>query len=285
MLSEPATERELAIGTQMLPPMQRASGEGRLSVSSAGGQTRVRDLFQQGCAKMRLPRATTDRHGREVVLINSSGGVTGGDHLQWSLDVGEGAMLTATTQACEKIYRSNGDDGVTDINIRVRKNASMAWLPQETILFDEARLRRTINVDLDATSRFLMVEAVLFGRQAMAEAVTDGRLLDRWRIRQGGRLVHAEQMHLFGDIHAQMAVPAIGNDNLAFATIMLIASEAEGLLEPLRRVIGPNGAVSYVNSKLIARLVAPDGYTLRRTLVPVIELAHHGGTVPKVWMI
>ncbi len=65
------------------------------------GRSRLEQLFQEGCAKIRLP--DTFSNEMEAILINSSGGLTGGDELEWRADAGEGTSLVVTTQACEKI--------------------------------------------------------------------------------------------------------------------------------------------------------------------------------------
>src|SRR5260370_30305971 len=90
----------------------------------------------------------------------------------------------------------------------IAAGGELAWLPQETILFDRARLRRTIEVDLAANARLLLAEAVIFGRSGMGETVADGFLLDRWRVRRGGRLIHAETLRLDGTIAAKLAQSA-----------------------------------------------------------------------------
>jgi urease accessory protein len=177
---------------------QRARGIGRLVTKSLGGRTRIAELYQEGAAKIRLPESFTDE--LEAVTINTAGGITGGDEFDWHFRAGPGCFVTATTQACEKIYKASAGTGQITSRIEVGAGAKFHWLPQESILFDNASLTRRLEVDLAADAEFLAVEAILLGRKAMGEAMTAGLVRDRWRIRLDGRLLHAEDLKLEGDV-------------------------------------------------------------------------------------
>ncbi len=261
---------------------QRARGTGRLTTRFSDGRARVAELYQEGCGKIRLPETFTD--GMEAILINSSGGLTGGDRLDWSVTAEEGTFLTVTTQACEKIYKAA--DGVAEVgsHIVAGPGTRVHWLPQETILFDNAALVRRLDVDLDETSEFLAVEAVLLGRKAMGEAMASGQFRDRWRVRRNGRLIHAEELRLDGDI-AQLTslVPVLGGE-VAFATVLYCAEDAEVYLPKMRAILGDAiGGASLWENKLVVRVAAVDGFSLRKLLIPMLSVLRRGVPVPKVW--
>ncbi|TJV47927.1 MAG: urease accessory protein UreD, partial [Mesorhizobium sp.] len=94
-------------GLTFVPPAQRVAGTARLGCDRNGGRTRLRRLYQDGSAKIRMPAVSADP--LEAVLINTAGGLTGGDRLGWEVDVGAGASASITTQACEKVYRAAAD--------------------------------------------------------------------------------------------------------------------------------------------------------------------------------
>ena len=135
-------------------------------------------------------------------IVNTAGGMTGGDRFDIDINVGAGARLSVTTAAAEKVYRSLGPDTEIGVKLAVGPGAALAWLPQETILFDRVRLHRTIDLHLAADAKLLLAEAIVFGRSAMGETVSCGRMLDRWRVRVGGALVFAETIRLDGAIAA-----------------------------------------------------------------------------------
>jgi urease accessory protein len=263
---------------------QRARGAGRLVTKAFGGRTRLDEFFQEGCAKIRLPETFSPE--MEAILINTSGGLTGGDVIEWSVAAAASTRLCVTTQANEKIYKAASDTASVSTSITVAEGASVHWLPQETILFDQASLTRRLDVDLADNAEFLAVEAVLLGRKAMGEAVGRGFFRDRWRVRRNGRLIHAEELRFEGEIERLTQAAAVLSGQVAFATLFYTGPLGEAFLPRLRECLdGTPGGASYWNGKLIARIAAPTGFDLRKILVPAISVLRNGAPVPKVWHI
>lgn len=262
-----------------LPVLQRARGCARIAVRAEDGRTRLSRLYQDGCGKIRMPKA----QGLEAVLINTAGGVTGGDRLEWAAEVGADAHLTLTTQACEKVYRAR--DGAAEVrtSLTLGDGARIDWLPQETILFDGGGLARTLDADLGEGAQLLAVEAVVLGRTAMDETVGTGSLRDRWRIRREGRLVFADDLRLEGTVAELAAGAPILGKARAFASLLLVTDDAARFLGPLRAALGPLGGASALDGKLFARVVAPDGFSLRRALLPALTILRGGAPLPRVW--
>ncbi|WP_105008227.1 urease accessory protein UreD [Rhizobium leguminosarum] len=261
---------------------QRAEGRGHLAAKLFDGRTRIRELYQEGAAKIRLP--DTFDASMEAVIINTSGGLTGGDRMSWSVVAGAGTRIDVTTQACEKIYKASAGTAEVSTSIEVGAGARVDWLPQETILFDRASLSRRLDVDLDENAEFLAVEAVLLGRKAMGEMMETGLFRDRWRIRRSGRLIHAEELRLSDGVAALAARQAVLGGQVAFATLLYAGPLAEAYLGKVRPLVeGPMGGASAWNDKLVVRLAAADGFSLRKILIPVISVLRNGAPVPKVW--
>ena len=267
---------------EILP--QRTKGTARLTAKTVDARTRLDVFFQEGSAKIRIPQSYDGR--MEAVLINTSGGLTGGDRISWQVDAGAGSHLTVTTQACERIYKSSGGHAEVNTVLKVGADAALHWLPQETILFDHGALKRTLDVDLDENAEFIGLEAVLLGRKAMGERVASGLFRDRWRIRRNGTLIHAEDVCLSGDIIALTEKSPVLAGHQAFATLFYCGSRGEALLGRLRGLFGEALAgASHWNGKLIARLVADEAYDLRKMLIPAISLLRNGDPPPKVWSL
>ena len=262
------------------PVMQRASGVGRVSTQVRDGDTHLASLYQEGAAKIRLPN-THDR-SLQAVLMNTAGGLTGGDQMRWQAEAATGAHLVLTTPACERIYRSLGTDAVVETRLAAGPGARLDWLPQETILFEGARLDRRIDIDLAEGATLLAVEAVLIGREAMGEAAPDARFSDSWRIRRGGRLIHAEATRLYGDPLERSSLSLLAG-NLAFATILYVANGAERWLDTLRQMAPPGVGISAIGERLIIRALAPSGLALRRAIVPIIAELSGVGSLPRLW--
>lgn len=273
--------------------LQRRTGTARLTLAHLEGRSRLSQLYQEGAAKIRLPR-THNGSALDAVLINTAGGLTGGDRMQWSVDVGMGASAVVTTQACEKIYRAASGSALVSTDVRLHSGATLAWLPQETILFDGSALSRKFDVDMAADAGLLVVEPLILGRKAMGETVQKAAFRDRWRIRLDGRLLHAEDLRLQGDISALIKCRTTAWGNLAMANLILVHRNAADMVEPVRRLLGPDAAASAIRSsvgdRLMIRMLAPDGYDLRCQLIPVIELCNTtlSGSqqgLPKIWTL
>ena len=268
--------------------LQRARGSARVGFAAADGTTRLARLYQEGQAKIRLPR-THDGEAPVAVLINTAGGVTGGDRLAYAAEWGPGSRATVTSQAAERIYRTSGGAGEIETRLAVAAGASAEWLPQETILFDRSALRRRLDIDITPDATLVAAETLVFGRGAMGERVRQAAVADHLRVRRGGRLVFAESLRIDGDAVAALAGPATGSGATAAATILIVAPDAAGRLEPLRASLdaitpeaGVEAGASAFDGLLVARLLSRSPQALRRELVRVLE-THRGRALPRVW--
>src|SRR5262249_42190125 len=243
----------------------------------AGGRRRA----GQGPRRARSPgpRAETPA----AVIVNTAGGIAGGDRHALNVDVGAGARLTVTTAAAEKVYRSLGPESVIEVRLSLGAGARLAWLPQETILFDRARLRRTIAVDLAENADLILVEAVTFGRTAMGETVRQGSLFDCWRVRRDGRLVFAETARLDGAIAERLRAPAVAAGGAAMATMLIVPGD-EARLAALRQQAGWQGEVGFSvwNGLAVARFLARDGARLRQDIITALGAL--GTRLPRLWL-
>lgn len=267
------------------PTLQRARGIGRITTKTVQGRTRLDTLFQEGCGKIRLPN--THSSSLEAVIINTAGGITGGDHLQWGAEVAAGGHLVLTTQACERSYRSTGDFARVETNLQVGAGAHLDWLPQETILFAASKLSRTLNVELDEGATFTAIESILLGRDAMGEDAADALLRDNWRVRRNGRLIHAEATRLDATPDERNSLSLLSG-NRAIATIVHIAASperADVLCASLRNSLPDTGAIaaSANADRLVIRAMAQTGLALRRLIVPLLIELTRAGSLPRLW--
>jgi len=226
----------------------------------------------------------------QAVAITTSGGVTSGDRLDASISVLSGGALTVSTQAAEKVYRALDGEGDTEIRtcLAAGDGTWLEYLGQEAILFDRARVRRTIDIDLDGSARLLAVESLVFGRMAMGERFTSGRIHDAWTIRRGGRLVWVDRLHLDGDVAGQMDRPFGFGGATALATIVYAGQDASTHLHTARDLVDGAGGATCLDDLLIIRLVARDPAMLRASVIRVAaglrsHTAQLSPTLPSIW--
>ena len=293
---------------------ERPAPTGRQRVDSAahvasklaadGARSALAALDQRGGARVRLPRVAGD--ALEAVTVNTAGGLTGDDRIEWRARAGAGSRLVVSSAACEKLYRSDGPDAHQRTALRAEAGARLDWLPQETIAYEGSRLSRRLEADLEGDAALLACEALVLGRAAMGERVRRGRFRDDWRVRRDGRLVHAEALALGDDVEAARADAAGLGRWSALATVLLCDAsgprEHEHLVDRLHaRVAAALGDVvgtaasdagdvavaraSALPGRVVLRVLASDSATLRRALLPALETLGGGRALPRVWHV
>jgi len=160
------------------------------------------------------------------IIVHPPGGIAGGDRLEVSVAWGEGADAVVTTQAAEKVYRADGAPATMAARLTIGAGATAHWLPQETILFDGARLERRMQARLAPGARLLAAEMLVYGRVARGEQLGHGALFDSWRLWRDGRLHWADAAELGGDIAATLRSP-FGFGGAEASALLLLSAEAE----------------------------------------------------------
>jgi urease accessory protein len=262
----------------------RALGRIALSVAAAADGSRRKRVHEAGALRVRFPNVIS-KATLDAVIVNTAGGMTGGDRFDIDVKVEAGARLTVTTAAAEKVYRSLGPDARISVKLDIGRGATLAWLPQETILFDQVRLRRSIDVELAPGASLLLAEGVVFGRSAMGETVTHGHFFDRWRVRVGGALVFAESLRLDGAIAQRLAERAVAGEGVAVASVLKLPGDERTVaaVRAVEKDFAGEVGVSAWNGLAAARLVAPDGAALHHDLIGVLT-ALGDVPLPRLWL-
>ena len=277
MRSEPASAASAIFAAN------RARGMVTFDVQQVDGVTRRRRLHESGSLRVRFP--SPEAEGLSAMFVNTAGGIAGGDRFDIDIAVGQGSRLAVTTAAAEKIYRAEGPAAEVNIALKAAEGAHLAWLPQETILFDRARVTRRIDIDLAEGASLLLCEIVVFGRAAMGERMLSGEFVDRWRMRRAGRLVFAETVRLDGDIGAKLTKPAIAKGGVAIGTALIVPGDG-ALVERIRELANSFGGevgISAWNGFAIARFCAQDAARLRADMMAVLGRAS-GLALPRLWL-
>ncbi|PDT70528.1 urease accessory protein ureD [Bradyrhizobium ottawaense] len=260
----------------------RARGAVRFDVHARDGVTRRGVLHESGSLRVRFPSPEGER--LSGVFVNTAGGVAGGDSFDINITAGQGSRLTLTTAAAEKVYRAPGAAAQLSIALKVDAGAHLSWLPQETILFDRARVHRRFDIELDDAASLLLCEIVVFGRTAMGERMEQGEFVDRWRLRRGGRLVFAETIRLDGNIGAKLGRSAVAKGGAAIGTALIVPGD-EALVERIREAsdsFSGEVGISAWNGFAMARFCAQDAARLRVDMMTV--LARTGTALPRLWL-
>ena len=274
---------------------------GRVELSFSAGdngpgrhQGRLKDLYQTSPFRVLFPTLPAEEL-TSAVLVTTSGGLVGGDRLDVGVTVDPGAAVQVMGQAAEKVYRSLGADTHFDATLTVGAGGYLEWLPQETIVFDQSRLRRTTRVDVAEDGEFCGAEMLVFGRTAMGEQVKTGLIRDVWDVRQDGKRVWADALHLDGDIAAQLDHPAGFDGALAAATFVHVSGQASQRLELAREVLGEDRdelrtGATVVNDILVVRWLAKDAQQMRAAFGEFwaafrAQTQNLPGKMPRLWHV
>lgn len=281
-----------------LAELQRSSGSVRISFKRRNADSVLQNLYQQGCFKVRFPRDGPNP-AAEAVLVNTAGGLTDGDRLDSKIELGPLTSVTLTTQAAERIYRSRASPATVANVITIGADAYARWIPQETILFDGARLERSTDIHVESGAAVIAVESTVFGRHAMGESEIRGMLSDRLRLSIDGTLIFADYIRLEegreGGVTRRLQRPCLGNGATAIATLIYSGLGDEKLLGAIRRLLASRrvtAGASTVGPVTVVRVLTDSGEQLRAAIVGVVEAIRGAtGTVdgkrhfslPRVW--
>lgn len=273
-----------------------ASGRAEIEFVDDGGRTRLAHLYQSDPLRILFPNSGAGEP-ETGTLVTTSGGLVGGDKLSIEIKCGAGAVARMVGQAAEKIYRSTGKDVCIDMSLIAEPGSWLEWLPQETIIFDTARLRRRTVIEVAPGARVLAGEIIVLGRTAMGESVTGGLIHEAWDVRRDDRLVWADAVHLDNDLPVTLAANAGLNGARAFASIVYVSDDAASAL-PLARELLPEGldpaglrvGATCIGDVLIVRWLDRDAQRLRDAYGRYwAEFRHHmadlPAVMPRLWAI
>lgn len=271
--------------------LQRSNGYVRIVLSGSENGNRIDDVFER--SPMRVMFLRNGNHEmEEAVLINTAGGIAGGDRLECSVSGLPGASVAVTSQAAEKVYRALNEPARVMTRLEVRDSTRLAWLPQETIIFNSARLHRTTEIELSSQAELLALEWVVLGRAAHGETVYAGNITDSWRVKKDGRLVWADGLRITDEIFPHLMRKSLLSNYSAIATLIYFGPRQNERLDFLRELISSlrcRGGATLVSGLIVVRLAAREPSVLKLALVSFVE--HFGRElgsvpfrVPKMWL-
>jgi len=270
--------------------LQRAEGSGQIVVSGSDRGTHIVDVFQRAPIRIMFPGSGATAV-EEAVLINTAGGIAGGDRLECDVTALANASIAVTSQAAEKVYRALSEPARISTKLKACEAAKLAWLPQETIVFNRARLHRTTEIELFSGAELLALEWLVLGRTAHGEVVVGGDITDSWRVKKDGRLIWADSFRVTDEMFPHLHRRALLANCTAIATMIYFGRSLEKRLEFLRgitRSLGCDCAATLVGGLIVVRFAANESSTLKlavRTFLDQFsrELGSGPFRVPKMW--
>src|SRR5262245_44150642 len=270
--------------------LQRAEGFCRIVLSGSAKGTRITDVVQRSPIRVMFPR-TTGAAIEEAVLINTAGGIAGGDRLQSHVTALANASIAVTSQAAEKVYRALNEPALVTTTLKVCEAAKLAWLPHETIVFNRARLSRKTDIELSSGAELLALDWLVLGRAAHGEDMVGGHLADSWRVRKDGQLIWADSFRATGEVFQRLPSKALLANCRAIGVLIYFGPHLDTRIEFFRRIarsLECRCAATSVSGLIVVRFAAKAASDLRDALRSFLqEFARELGPgpfrVPKLW--
>jgi urease accessory protein len=270
--------------------LQRAEGSGRIELSGSEKGTRIVDVFQASPIRIMFPKVGSGAV-EEAVLINTAGGIAGGDRLEFEVTALAGASIAVTSQAAEKVYRALNEPARIVTKLKVHKAAKLAWLPQETIVFNWGRFNRETEIDLSSGAELLALEWLVFGRAAHGEEMVGGHITDSWRVKKDGRLIWADCFRATNEMFSHFHRKALLSNCKAVATLIYFGPCLNTRLEFFRDIAASlecHCAATSVGGLIVVRFAAKLSSDLRLALRSFLQqLSREFGPgpfrAPKMW--
>ena len=270
--------------------LERARGAGRVMFDGGKNGARVVDIYEKFPTRIMFP-VVSDDSAREAVLVNAAGGLTGGDQFDLDISAVGDARVVVTTQAAEKVYRALTEPARVATRLKARDTAKVAWLPQETIVFNQARIFRQIEVDLHSGTELMALEWLVLGRAAHGEEIRAGYIRDSWLVRRDGRLIWADSFLATESTFPHLTRKALLSDRRSIGTLIYFGPNLDRRLDKIREIARSqycDSAVTMVGGLIIVRFAARVSSGLRIALTHMLQhFAHELGPgpfrVPKMW--
>jgi urease accessory protein len=270
--------------------LQRAEGAGRIVLGGSEKGTHIMDVFQRSPLRIMFPRAGGGAV-EELVLVNTAGGIAGGDRLEFSVTTLANASVAVTSQAAEKVYRALSSPARIATKLIACEASKLAWLPQETIVFNWGCLSRKTEVELSSGAELLALEWLVLGRAAHGEEMVGGHITDSWRVKKDGRLIWADSFRITAKMFSILHRKALLSNCKAVGTLVYFGPCLDSRLAFLREIapsLECHCAATSVGGLIIVRFAAKVSYDLRRALQRLLlqfsrELGPGPFRVPKMW--
>jgi urease accessory protein len=270
--------------------LQRSIGSCRIVLKGSEHGNQIVDVSQRSPVRVLFPRAGPAGI-EEAVLINTSGGIAGGDRLDTAVTALADAHVTLTSQAAERIYRALDEPAHISTTLIVANSSKLSWCPQETIVFDRARVKRRTHIAVSSGAELLALEWIVLGRAAHGETVVSGEVIDSWRVEKDRRLVWADCLRITDDVFPHVRRNALLADCSAVATLVYVGTDLERRLACLRdwaASLTCHAAATMIGGLIVVRFAAPAASTLRAGLCSLLQQfdrAFGPGPfhVPKMW--
>jgi urease accessory protein len=229
--------------TAALPRTEPSSGKliGNLSLgfNHQAGSTRLMRRQHHGPLLVQRPLYPEGSGCCHAIIVHPPGGIVGGDTLEIDVCAEQNAHTLLSTPGAAKWYRANGQVAHQRVHLRGDADASIEWLPQETIFFNQADVVLETQVSLHNSARFIGCEILCFGRTASGERFSQGQVKQTYKISVDDRLLWLEQGTLLADSASANGPLGLSGYSVCASLLCVGAPSQRALIDEVRAAIAP----------------------------------------------
>ena len=159
-----------------------------------------------------------------LFILSPSGGILQGDRYRTDVRLSNNAISHITTQGATRVYKMDSNYATQIINLEVKENSYLEFLPEQLIPYKDSRYYQKINLNVDATSTLVYSEIIVPGRVAMGELFD----YDICYLKSSGR---NDDQILFNDSSIlepkkhEITIPSILGNYTILATVYIITDK------------------------------------------------------------
>ena len=231
-----------------------------------------------------------------AVIVNTSGGVVSGDTHKVNITVNNNCKVMIFSQSAEKIYKSlnNNEANITNV-VNVGENSWLEWLPQETILFENSRLKRNLKIYLSKNSESLVGEIIVLGRLAKGELTNNVFFKDSISIYKNSKIQWLDIVLLNDQLNnARKSITRLSGAN-CFFTIVLSSENVEKYEQIIYKFIKYNIldatiSLTIIHDNLVIRALSKEPLLLRKIFAKIwifirSDIKKLPPFMPKLWWV
>ncbi|MFT5535209.1 MAG: urease accessory protein [Burkholderiaceae bacterium] len=272
------------------PSTTRSHWQAQLSLGfiDDAGTTRLTEREHRG--PLRVQKALYPEHPSvcHAVIVHPPGGVVGGDQLDIAVRVGSQASVFISTPGAAKWYRANGHVSRQSVRLEVAAGASLEWMPQETIFFNNAHVRLNSTITLHGDATYVGCDILCFGRTASGETFNAGTIAQHSTIRRDGKLIWFEQGRIDGAGNAMHSPLGLAGKTVCATLLVAGKTITPVALATLRETLGPQVGITHMKSILVVRHLGDSSEHARRLMMQAWQalrplLLAREAVVPRIW--
>jgi urease accessory protein len=232
-----------------------------------------------------------ERDTCHVYILHPPGGVVGGDRLYISVKVTEGSHALLTTPAAGKFYRSSGARALQSQELSAEDGAILEWLPQETIVYNQAQADLVNRIELHGNARFIGWEVLCLGLPASKKQFLEGQVRQSFEVFQDGERILIERGRYEGD--SPMLKAHWGLGGCPVSGTLIATNAAPDILEDIRNAtqdcVGDDlFGVTNIHGLTVCRYIGQDAYRAHRCFIKAWEVLRQDvlqqdACPPRIW--